>query len=347
MKRPLFFSILITLLMTSGPNEPVSAQAPVTTVSVLRGPAVLDEWGNRFTLLGALIPENALRTQVRTTIAQMAMFDAVNAVLDGPYRPFASKPVPVPGASPEAAAIRAAYIVALNEFPTKTATIQNAYSTSIAAVAASPDAIASGIVVGESAAYAVLAARVGDHRNDPDFEGYTPGSGPGVWIPTPPAFANPQTPFLQFVTPFGYDDPSWFRPKAPPALDGRTYTRDYNEVKDLGRATETSRTPEQSATALFWSPSASELWSANVRSLASSMDLLTAARFEAIGIAAVTNAVIAVWDAKYTYMFWRPVTAIRDGDTDGNSATAPDPTWSPLLVPPSHPEYPSAHATIG
>jgi hypothetical protein len=110
----------------------------------------------------------------------------VNAVLDGHYRPFASKPMSVPGASSEAAAIRAAYIVALNEFPTQTAAIDSAYTASIA----------DGIVVGEAAANAVLAARVGDHRNDPELEGYTPGSGPGVWIPTPPAFAHPQTPFL-------------------------------------------------------------------------------------------------------------------------------------------------------
>ncbi len=337
----------ILFAMTSGPNGQLSDQAPITPVSALSGPAVLDDWGNRFTSLGASVPENALRTQVRTTIAQMAMFDAVNAVLDGPYRPFASKPASAPGASPEAAAIRAAYIVALNEFPTKTATINSAYDTSIAGVPASPEAIADGIVVGDAAANAVLAERVGDHRNDPELEGYTPGSGPGVWIPTPPAFANPQTPFLQFVTPFGYDDPTRFRPHAPPALDSRTYTIDYNEVKDLGRATETGRTAEQSATALFWSPSASALWSANVRSMASSMDLLTAARFEAIGIAAVTNALIACWDAKYTYMFWRPVTAIRAGDTDGNSETEPDPAWTPFIVTPSHPEYPAAHSTVG
>ncbi len=337
----------ILFAMTSGPNGQLSDQAPITPVSALSGPAVLDDWGNRFTSLGASVPENALRTQVRTTIAQMAMFDAVNAVLDGPYRPFASKPASAPGASPEAAAIRAAYIVALNEFPTKTATINSAYNTSIGGVPASPEAIADGIVVGDAAANAVLAERVGDHRNDPELEGYTPGSGPGVWIPTPPAFANPQTPFLQFVTPFGYDDPTRFGPHAPPALDSRTYTIDYNEVKDLGRATETGRTAEQSATALFWSPSASALWSANVRSMASSMDLLTAARFEAIGIAAVTNALIACWDAKYTYMFWRPVTAIRAGDTDGNSETEPDPAWTPFIVTPSHPEYPAAHSTVG
>jgi hypothetical protein len=327
------------------------ARAPRVAAAVvpaaLTGPAVLDDWGNRFTSLGASVPENALRTQIRTTIAQLAMFDAVNAVLDGPYRPFASKPGSAPGASPEAAAIRAAYIVALNEFPTKTATIDSAYNASIAVVPASPSAIADGIVVGEAAAHAVLAARTGDHRDDPELVGYTPGSGPGVWIPTPPAFANPQTPFLRLVTPFGYDDPARFRPNAPPRLHSRKYRVDYNESKDVGRATDTSRTAEQSATALFWSPSASALWNANIRSVASSMDLLTAARFEAIGFAAVMNSLIAVWDAKFTYMFWRPVTAIQAGDTDGNNKTDPDPAWTPFITTPSHPEYPAAHTTVG
>src|SRR5437867_12741091 len=271
--------VIVFLLAAVLEDRGAAAKAAAAGSHVsLTGPAVLDDWGNRFVSLGASVPEDALRTQVRTTIAQLALFDAVNAVLAGPYRPFAWKPPSPPGASREAAAIRAAYIVALNEFPTKTATIDSAYNTSIAGIPASPQAIAYGIVVGEAAANAVLAARVGDHRNDPEFEGYRPGSGPGVWVPTPPAFANPQTPFLQFVTPFGYDDPTRFRPHAPRALDRRTYTIDYNEIKDLGRATETSRTAEQSATALFWSPSASALWSANVRSLASSMDLLTAAR---------------------------------------------------------------------
>jgi hypothetical protein len=334
--------ILIALFPAHAPRA-LAANSP----SGVTGPAVLDDWGNRFTSLGASVPENALRTQIRTTIAQLAMFDAVNAVLDGPYRPFASKPPSPCGASPEAAAIRAAFIVASNEFPTKTATIDSAYKASIALVSASPGAIADGILVGEAAAFAVLATRVGDHRNDPDLAGYTPGSGPGVWIPTPPAFGDPQTPFLQFVTPFGYDDPARFRPGAPPSLDKRKYTVDYNEIKDVGRATGTSRTAEQSATALFWSPSASALWSANVRSVASSMDLLTAARFEAIGIAAVTNSLIAVWDAKYAYMFWRPVTAIQAGDTDGNRKTEADATWVPLITTPSHPEYPAAHTTVG
>jgi hypothetical protein len=313
----------------------------------LTGAALLDDWGNRMTALGASVPENPLRTQVRTTIAQLAMFDAVNAVLNGRYRPFASRPASAPGASPEAAVIRAAYVVALNEFPTKRDVIESAYVASIAAVDASPEAIADGIAVGDAAGTAVLAARAGDHRNDPELEGYTPGSGPGVWVPTPPAFANPQTPFLRYVTPFGYENPARFRPHAPPHLKSATYTVDYEETGDLGRADSTSRTAEQSATALFWSPSATALWSANVRSLAAAMDFLTAARFEAIGIAAVTNSVIACWDAKFTYMFWRPVTAIRAGDTDGNPDTEPDPAWTPFIATPAHPEYPAAHATVG
>src|SRR5258708_31403826 len=97
MTRTLFFGILIALPMTSGLNGQLTARAPV--VSALTASAVLDDWGNRFASLGASVPENALRTQVRTTIAQLAMFDAVNAVLDGPYHPFASKPLPAPGAS--------------------------------------------------------------------------------------------------------------------------------------------------------------------------------------------------------------------------------------------------------
>ncbi len=333
-------------LIASSPARAPKAATELVPASVM-GPTVLDDWGNRFSSLGLSVPENSLRTQIRTTIAQLAMFDAVNAAVDGRYRPFASRPPSPQGASPEAAAIRAAYIVARNEFPTKTATIDSAYGASIAALRASPGAIAEGTMVGEAAANAVLAARVGDHRNDPDSVGYTPGSGPGAWIPTPPAFANPQTPFLQFVTPFGYEDPARFRPHAPPALGSKRYAADYNESKDLGRATDTSRTAEQSATALFWSPSASALWTANIRSLASSMDLLTAARFEAIGIAAVTNSLIACWDAKYTYMFWRPVTAIQAGDTDGNNKTDPDQAWTPFITTPSHPEYPAAHTTVG
>jgi hypothetical protein len=321
------------------------AQSP--TVESLSGVAVLDEWGDRITSLGVSVGENALRTQVRTTIVQLAMFDAVNAVLDGNFKPFASKPVAAPGASPEAAAIGAAYIVALYEFPSQAGNINAAYANSVARLSASPEEIAAGVVIGEAAAIAVLVKRAGDNRNLPDLTGYTPATGPGVWTSAPPLFMPPQTPFLQFVTPFGYRDPTRFRPKAPPAVESRTYLEDYVEIKDYGAFSSLSRTAEQSATASFWSGSASALWRANVRSLAASMDILTGARFEALGNAAITNALIAAWDSKFHYMFWRPVTAIRAGDTDGNPYTEADPEWTPFISTPTHPEYIAAHSTVG
>ena len=337
------FSAVLVECGTGGRSATAGAVAAVS------GPALLDEWGNRIVMLGSAVGENSLRTQVRVAIAQLAMFDAVNAALDGRYHPYASKPASPPGASAEAAAIRAAYVVALNEFPSMAAMIESAYAASIDALAATttPAAIANGVAIGDAAAGEVLRLRAGDRRNLTDLYGYTPGSGPGVWRPTPPAFGPPLVPSLRFVRPFGYDDPARFRPSAPPALDSKTYTVDYNESKDVGRLTDTSRTAEQSATAAFWSPSATALWTANIRSLARPMDLLTAARFEAIGIAAVTNALIACWDAKYTYLFWRPVTAIRAGDADGNSATEAIPMWEPTLTTPSHPEYPAAHTSVG
>jgi hypothetical protein len=345
---PAFALVVILFAITTDRDGQLTSHAAVKPVTPLTGSALLDDWGNRFASLGTTVGENSLRTQIRITIVQLAMFDAVNAVLDGHYRPFASKPASAPGASPEAAAIRAAYIVALHEFPSsQSQAIELAYNASIEGLDASQQAIDDGIAVGEKAANEVLATREGDNRNLEELTGYTPGSGPGVWIPTPSGSPNPQTPFLQFVRPFGYDEPSRFRPSGPPPLDSRTYAIDYNEIKDLGRLSGSSRTEDQSATARFWSPSASALWIANIRSLASGKDLLTAARFEAIGIAAVQNALIAAWDAKFTYMFWRPVTAIRAGDTDGHSETEGDPTWTPFLITPSHPEYPAAHTTVG
>jgi hypothetical protein len=318
-----------------------------STQEPLAGVAVLDEWSNYVTSLGATVRESALRTQVRATIAQLAMFDAVNAVLDGNFTPFVSKPTAAPGASAEAAAIAAAHRVARSDFPSLADAIDATYANSLARLAATLPEIEAGVAVGEAAANAVLEHRLNDNRNLDDQTGYTPSAGPGAWTPTPPAFMPPQTPFLQFVTPFGYDDPARFRPIAPLALDSHQYLADYVEIKDYGAFSSPSRTAEQRMTALFWSDSASTLWRANVRSLAASMDILTGARFEALGNAAITNALITAWDSKFHYKFWRPVTAIRGGDTDGNPYTEGDPDWTPLITTPAHPEYIAAHSTVG
>jgi hypothetical protein len=340
---PIVGCLFVIALVAAGRPAPAAVGESPSAVTLL------DEWGTLITTLGVVARENPLRTQVRTTIAQLAMFDAVNAALNGNYEPFVSKPVPTSVASPEAAAIRAAYIVARHEFLSQSDSIDAAYANSIARLSATVEEqeIEAGAAIGEEAANAVLDNRAGDNRDLPDQTGYTPVSGPGFWVPTPPAFGPPQTPFLQWVRPFGYGDPARFRPLAPPLLDSREYLVDYTEIKDYGALISPSRTAEQSATALFWSGSASTLWTANVRSLAAPMDILTGARFEALGIAAITNALIATWDSKFHYMFWRPVTAIRAGDTDGNPYTDADPQWIPFIVTPSHPEYIAAHSAVG
>ena len=228
--------------VADGNRQPLATVGEVqSSTASLPGPAVLDEWGTLIATLGAAVRENPQRTQVRTTIAQLAMFDAVNATLDGNFEPFASKPDAVPGASPEAAAIRAAYVVAVHDFPSQAASIDAAYARSIGELAPDAEAIANGVAVGEAAANAVLAKRAGDNRDLPELTGYTAGSGPGVWAPTPPSFGPPQGPFLQFVTPFGYDDPARFLPGAPPALDSHTYTADYLEIEDYGAQDSSSR----------------------------------------------------------------------------------------------------------
>jgi hypothetical protein len=318
-----------------------------STDQSLSGIAVINSWGNQIATWGTQVPENALRTTVRIEIAQLAMFDAVNAALDGPYEPFASRPSHNPGASAEAAAVRAAYVVASNEFPTLQASIDSFYASSVAGLGGSQQEIDDGLAVGQVAGEQLLIARANDNRNIPDQTGYVPGTAPGYWRPTPGGTTNPQTPFLRFVTPFGFDDPARFRPIAPPSLISQTYTDDYNEIKDVGSATNTSRTAAQSATAQFWSGSASGLWIANARTVAGSMDILTGARFEGLAIGAITNNLITTWDSKYEYMYWRPVSGIREGANDGNIFTTGDPTWTPFITTPSHPEYLCAHCTGG
>src|ERR1700752_4802997 len=180
-----FAVIPILFASPNASNKKVSGHAPIKSVNSPPASAVLDDWGTRFASFGIAVGENDRRTLIRTTIGQLAMFDAVNAALNGPYRGFASKPEAAQDASAEAAAIRAAYIVALHEFqtPTATAMIEVTYTSSRAGVVATPDSIAHGIEVGDAAANAVIEARKEDHRNDPELEGYTPGNGPGVGGP--------------------------------------------------------------------------------------------------------------------------------------------------------------------
>ena len=178
---------------------------------------------------------------------------------------------------------------------------------------------------------------------------YTPPNPPipGVWIPTAPT--PPIGTYLGLMRPFSLDSADQFRPAGPPALDSKTWARDYNEVKEIGSSTSTTRTAEQTLAARFWAEPPVQQAHGSFRKfvLDHDLDVVDASRFMAMISVTYADALIACFDAKYHYAFWRPITAIRAGDTDGNEATVGDPTWSPLLpVTPNHPEYPSAHSCI-
>jgi hypothetical protein len=203
-----------------------------------------------------------------------------------------------------------------------------------------------GIQVGEAAASAIQQLREGDGR-DADITLNVP-LGPGVWRPTPPAFAPMLAPWLGFVRPLLLASPTQIPLAGPDPLTSTTYTQDFNEVKAVGAATSATRTPAQTDTARFWNDSVPVQYQAAFRDLATRhrLDIDHSARMLAILNLTAADAAIACWRGKYDVPFWRPSTAIQLADSDGNPATTADPTWTPLVVNPPYPEYPSGHACL-
>jgi hypothetical protein len=289
--------------------------------------------------IGGQVPPRAL---IRLAIVHLAIYDAVNAIAGVPFESYASIPTVDRPASTEAAVAAAAHDVLVVLFPDQAADLAEKYDASLAAL---PDDIAkvNGIAVGQQAASGILNRRSQDGRDATVI--YVPGLGPGVWVPTPPLFLAAQAPETSIVQPFALKSASQFRPDAPFDLASQDWARDYNEVKTLGPALGSSRTAEQTDIARFWSDNPPLQWNRVWRALsvANGLGLVDNARYFAMLATASADALIACWDAKYYYSFWRPVTAIRAGDADGNPDTAPDPEWIGLLITPNHPEYPAAH----
>ena len=289
--------------------------------------------------VGGLVPPRAL---IRLAMVHLAIYDAVNAIDGTPFEPYAGVPTVDRPASVEAAAATAAHDVLVALFPAQVVDLDAKYAASLAAL---PDDMAkfNGIAVGQQAANAILNMRAQDRR-DATLP-YVPGSGPGVWVPTPPAFLPAQAPETPLVQPFVLRYASQFRPDGPFSLASEDWARDYNEIKALGRAVGSIRTAEQTDIARFWSDNPPLQWNRAWRALSMSAGLGPAenARYFAMLAAASADALIACWDAKFFYNFWRPVTAIRAGDSDGNAETSPDPDWIGVIPTPPHPEYPAAH----
>ncbi|HKZ04230.1 MAG TPA: vanadium-dependent haloperoxidase [Methylomirabilota bacterium] len=273
-------------------------------------------------------------------LVHAAMFDAVNSI-ERRHRPYLVQLPADPATSKEAAAASAAAAV-LATIDAKTAGQMKAalaeYLTSI------PDgtAKAEGATLGETVAARVLAARVNDGADAPDD--YRMRTTPGTYVPTP-IMRGPMWPR---VKPFAMASASQFRPRPPIALESPEWAADFNELKNYGGQRITKRTAQQTETARFWLVAGPVAYHPFLRQLviARQMDVVESARFMALAAIAINDALIAVLDAKYHYNFWRPVTAIRNGDIDRNPTTEGEPTWQPIADTPMHPEYPCAHCSL-
>jgi PAP2 superfamily len=275
--------------------------------------------------------------QRAVAIVQVAMFDAVNSI-EPHYRPYVVQLPAAPTTSKEAAAAAAAGTVLAGLHPQSEGELRTALATYLATIPNS-GAKSEGIKLGEVVAAKILEARAQDGSQVPDS--YRPKTKPGVYVPTAPVVAS----MWPNVKPFVMTGPAQFRPEPPVPLAGEQWAADYNEIKSLGGKTSGTRSARQTEDARFWLITGPQSTDPIVRQLvtAKKMSVVDSARFMAVAAVALADAYISVLDAKYHYEFWRPVTAIRNGDDDNNPATERDATWQPIDNTPMHPEYPCAH----
>jgi hypothetical protein len=275
------------------------------------------------------------------TIVDLAMFDAVNSI-ERRYQPYLERlPITEP-ASADAAAASAAATALAELHPEIAASFKAALAEYLGHLDAAPEALANGARLGEAVALKILEARATDGATAVDS--YRPKTKPGQYVPTPVMVCST----WPTMRPFALASPSQFRPGPPPSLKSREWAADYNEIKELGGKTSSRRSTQQTETARFWLMTGPQAYHPLARQLVLErhLNLIDSARFMALFAVALTDAYIAAFDAKYHYEFWRPVTAIRNGDLDDNPATARDATWQPLDNTPMHPEYPCAHCIL-
>jgi hypothetical protein len=333
---------------TAGPTGATSMDASVLATSQpATSPDQVIQW-NRI-LLGILRTPGAQPPTIHPTrsmaILHAAVYDAVNAIAktNAPYLVDLGAPR---HASEPAAAAAAAHAVLVRLYPNEAATFDADLVLSLSQV---PDGRAKdqGVRVGEEAAAAILTLRSDDGSGATPIP-FVPGSNPGDYQLTPPAFAQPVFTHWPFVQPFALRSADQFRPPPPPPVASPTYTDSFDEVKSLGMAGSTTRTDDQTQIARFWGAPIQNYWNeiARTAALAHGTTLEQNARLFALLDLSVADSVIAFYDAKYTYHFWRPITAIRAADNDGNPATAGDPSWTPFATTALDPSYPGAHAVV-
>jgi hypothetical protein len=285
--------------------------------------------------------------------ADVAMYDAVNSI-DGRFQPFAVQVSAPRGASKDAAASVAAHDVLAHYLPLQQMTLDADLQASLDAIADGP-AKTEGIAVGHAVAARWLTLRSGDGLEAPVVLPL-PDPGPGIWEPvptfpqpnptTPPPVAEWQAQFKPFA--LRSADQFLARVPPPPALTSAIFTSDFNLTKSYGALNSSVRTAAQTEIGRFWSDNPAAQYSRALRGLIESqgLDTADAARLGAMSFVALADSATACMNAKYHYFFWRPLTAIRNADSDGNTGTVADPDWVPLDVTPQHPEYPANHGCV-
>ena len=272
------------------------------------------------------------------TIVDLAMFDAVNSI-ERRYQPYLEQLPTTKPTSADAAAASAAATALAGLHPDTAAGFKAALTEYLAQLEADPEALANGARLGEAVALKILEARANDGATAVDS--YRPKTKPGQYVPTAVLVCSTWS----TMRPFAIASPSQFRPGPPPSLKSREWAADYDEIRELGGKTSNSRSAQQTEAARFWLMTGPQAYHPLARQLVLErhLNLIDSARFMALFAVTLTDAYIAAFDAKYHYDFWRPVTAIRNGDLNDNPATARDATWQPLDNTPMHPEYPCAH----
>ena len=270
----------------------------------------------------------------------IAMFEAVNAI-DRRYAPYKLNLAAERTTSKEAAAASAAYDILVALYPDQKADLDATLAASLSGIAET-EAKSKGIELGKKAAAGIIALRANDSSDK--TENYRPYATPGIYVPTtlPIESTSPA------LTPWVMGTGSQFRPGPPPALGSETWTRDLNEIREIGSRNSSKRTAEQTNIGRFWFQTGPRTYNPIVKQIAMArkMDVVDCARLFALSSIAGVDAFIAVFDAKYTYNLWRPVTAIRNADLTSNAATPREESWMPLGVTPMHPEYPCAHCIV-
>ncbi|MBB4370747.1 hypothetical protein GGD63_003542 [Bradyrhizobium sp. cir1] len=329
MKYPLSMISHLSLIATL-----IAAAAPLARADVIM------DWNAK---ADAIAAEKQIPPAPYSRVLSMmhvAMFEAVNAI-DRRYAPYKISLSADRSTSREAAAAVAAHDVLLSIYPDLKSDLSSALTSSLAPIADGESKTA-GIALGKEAAVQIIQLRAKD--GSAAVETYRPLTTPGAYVPTVvPLFSTTGA-----TTPWVMTSGSQFRPGPPPALDSEVWTRDVNEIREVGSRASPARTPEQTTIGRFWFFVGARTYNPIVRqaAMAKGMDLVDCARLFALTSITGNDAIVAVFDAKYHYNFWRPVTAIRNADLTSNAATPRDASWLPLGDTPMHPEYPCAHCIV-